>query len=658
MSWMQRLASTYARAFELGLDQEQQPAPICHTAQNAHINIVIDGDGYFKRAYVLEKTQILLPSTEKSAGRTSGEEPHPLSDKIQYVAADYATLGGAKGAYFASYQSLLKGWVDSDFSHPSLLAIYQYISKKNVLRDLIEHQIVHIDDDNRLLTKWSDSYGETPSLIKSLPKEKGNFDYGSALVCWTVEAENIRCSNTWLDNELYQQWILFVEQSSADSSLCMASGKHEPIALNHPARLRHSGDKAKLISANDLTGFTFKGRFTDTKNTIEQHGYQGAAIGSLTTQKAHNALRWLIERQGKRNGDQVVVAWAVSCSEIPAPLDDPFEYDDDDLSIVAPSAVQSSAIAEAKDFTRDLGFTFANKLNQTMAGYKAKLDCPDDSIVIMAIDSATPGRMGVVYYREHAPHDYIDQLSRWHSEFAWPQRNKITLQQSTGKAQEKTVWLPFAPLPWAILNTAYGDIIKSNEALKKNLYERLLPCIVDNANIPIDILKRCIYRAGQFNAVEYWEWEKNLGVTCALYKGYYQRHSNHFERREYSMALEKANNSRDYLYGRLLAMAERIESVALNIAKINRPTSANRLMQRFADRPFSTWRTINQQLQPYMQQLQSSRAGFLTNCNKEIDEIMGLFKAEDFTNDKALSGEYLLGFHCQRLALRETKTDH
>ena len=44
--------------------------PISHTFQNAHINIVIDGEGNFKRATVLEKTQIVFPATEKSAGRS------------------------------------------------------------------------------------------------------------------------------------------------------------------------------------------------------------------------------------------------------------------------------------------------------------------------------------------------------------------------------------------------------------------------------------------------------------------------------------------------------------------------------------------------------------------------------------------------------------
>ena len=35
-----------------------------------------------------------------------------------------------------------------------------------------------------------------------------------------------------------------------------------------------------------------------------------------------------------------------------------------------------------------------------------------------------------------------------------------------------------------------------------------------------------------------------------------------------------------------------------------------------------------------------------------IDEVVASFKPEDFLDDKRLSGEFLLGYHCQREALK------
>ena len=124
------------------------------------------------------------------------------------------------------------------------------------------------------------------------------------------------------------------------------------------------------------------------------------------------------------------------------------------------------------------------------------------------------------------------------------------------------------------------------------------------------------------------------------------------------MSLETDRKTRDYLYGRLLAIANRIEEVALHVAGEKRATTAGRFMQRFADRPFSTWRNIELSLQPYMQRLQGKRDGFLTNRRKELDEVLGMFEADDFTSDIALTGEFLLGYHCQTLEYRKNKENN
>lgn len=119
------------------------------------------------------------------------------------------------------------------------------------------------------------------------------------------------------------------------------------------------------------------------------------------------------------------------------------------------------------------------------------------------------------------------------------------------------------------------------------------------------------------------------------------------------MALEQDRTTRDYLFGRLLAIADNVEGFALTNAEKGRDTMAGRLMQRFADRPFSTWRSIELALTPYKSRLRSSdkTAGFLYRREKLLDEVLCAFQAGDFTNDRALTGEFLLGFHCQRSEL-------
>ena len=119
------------------------------------------------------------------------------------------------------------------------------------------------------------------------------------------------------------------------------------------------------------------------------------------------------------------------------------------------------------------------------------------------------------------------------------------------------------------------------------------------------------------------------------------------------MALEEDRTSRDYLYGRLLALADNLEEWSLKQSGEQRQTNAVRLMQRFSERPFSTWRAIELSLAPYRARL--GRPG--KKRVNQISEVMALFETDDFVSDKKLSGEFLLGYHCQKQALWKKADD-
>jgi len=649
MSWMAKLYDTYETGMGLDLPDENKLMPISHTLQNAHINIVIDNDGCFKRAEVLEKTQVVLPATEKSAGRSSGEAPHPLADKLQYIAKDYPEYGGRKKSFFPGYEKQLAQWCSSEYKDEKAEAILKYIRKGRTIKDLVSAHVLHIDENSQLMAYWPDEDKHPPLIFKVLPaipknkrqnKEKVEVEPGDALVCWSVEAEGEPDSNTWKNERLQQSWIDYNSRTGDISDVCFITGNSSPIAVNHPAKLRHTGDKAKLVSANDSSGFTFRGRFTDSS------GRQATCVSYEVTQKAHNALRWLISRQGFRNGDQVFVSWAISGKTTPKPLESTW-----DLLNTDPVFQEETDEEEGctPDYAIDLGESFSRTLNKYMAGYHAILD-PNEQIIIMGLDSATPGRMGIIYYRELLASEFLERVKKWHYEFAWPQRFTVPNPDSKKKNARKTVWPVSSPPPKNIAEAAYGNILKSNEPLKKGVIERILPCIVDGRHFPYDLVVSSVHRVCHRHNCEKWEWEKNLGIACALYKGFYLRHPKKNKRREYKMALEEKRTTRDYLYGRLLAIAEKIEETALYVGGEERPTTAARLMQRFADRPFSTWRNIELALQPYMQRLKANRAGFLTNRTKELDTVLDAFSPDDFISEKPLSGEFLLGYHCQKQA--------
>ena len=120
------------------------------------------------------------------------------------------------------------------------------------------------------------------------------------------------------------------------------------------------------------------------------------------------------------------------------------------------------------------------------------------------------------------------------------------------------------------------------------------------------------------------------------------------------MALDAERKARDYLYGRLLAAADCMERFALVTSEKKRDTNAARLMQRFADRPCSTWKTIELSLIPYKARL----GGRAKKYQDVIDNVHSMFDPpEDYNSDKKLSGEFLLGYHCQREALKPKKDE-
>lgn len=626
MSWMEKLYETYNNCVGNEPPGSERLMPISHTIQQAHLEITIDSTGHFRSAKIVQKEETVLPATEKSAtARTSGVAPHPLCDKVQYCAADYSpAFGGEKPSFFNEYEKQLAEWCESDFSHPKAKAVLAYVRQGRVVNDLVKEKLLHVDTNGKLLTKWTEE-SKSPEIFRMLtpnPKD-GKKDQGNAFIRWNVIETDNPCIAVWEDLSLQTAWILYVANAGENKDMCMVTGEEAVLAMSHPKRIRHSGDGAKLISANDGSGYTFRGRFTDDT------GKQACGISKDVTQKAHNALQWLIKRQAYRNDDQVIVSWAVTGHSIPDPLGNSY-------SLFLGSDDNFSAVCRV-EAVGDIGQAFALRLRKAIAGFRAQLDDTDD-IVVMGLDSATPGRMAITFYRELHGSEFLARLQSWHDQNAWPQ------------TFSKEIHFVGAPSPKDIAEAAYGSHL--DKKLRKSTVERLLPCIIDSQHLPRDLVESVFRRACNREGMKPWDWEKTLGIACAVYRGFYNE-------KKYQMKLETERNTPDYLYGRLLAIADNIENYALKMAGEGRETTAARLMQRFADRPFSTWRTIELALTPYKARLHSSEKtlGFLKNRERLLDDVMSAFCDGDYDKekDRPLTGEFLLGYHCQRQALFSSK---
>ena len=636
MSWLQRLNETYVACFGQAQFAGTPLTPVDHVEQQAHIEITLASDGAFLRAFVVPKENTLIPATEKSAGRTSGAVAHPLCDKVRYVAADYGSED------HVLYLDQLRRWSEHS-GNEKLKAVLRYVERGTVVRDLLNAGILIARPDGKLETVWAGTPSALAKLLTADSKTKER-DQGNALIRWRVEIPGEPETAVWKDTEVQEQWAAFNATLPATVGLCFSSGREEPLAFSHPKRLRHGGDGAKLISSNDSPfdskgkprqhGYTFAGRFMRAE---EAYGLSSAA-----TQRAHNALRWLIARQGTTIGDQVVVAWAVQGEPTPPLTVDTQEmfasYMDNQEKLPEDSEVLAAKPTPEPN-QGDAGQAFALRLRKRMLGYRARLGERAD-IVVIALDSATPGRMAILYYRELRGSEFLDRIERWHSRLAWV--------QNFGKEQR----FVGAPSPRDIAEAAYGRRV--DEKLRKATVERLLPCILDGRPLPRDLEQATFHRAVNRAGMEPWEFERVLGIACSLIRGTHPEE-------DYRMSLDETRTTRDYLYGRLLAVADSIEELALKVANESRETNAARLMQRFADHPATTWRTLELQLRPYIARLRGSRyEGALAIRQKLLDTLISGFPAGEqgsaFLDNHRLSGEFLLGYHSQREELRRKKT--
>ncbi len=640
MNWIEALQKTYDNCLDF-VGKETKGSnelllPISHTTQNAQVEVILDQHANLVTARVLQKAdqKTLVPCTEKSGGR-SGKKPvsHPLCDKLQYVAGDFLEYGGTVTIGFATnpeephqrYIKLLSKW---QMSHPNLKVqiVLDYVKKGQLIRDLIQQKIIPVERTNeeqyRFLSKWENTENPPPEIFAALPDKSTPQD---AFIRWSVTIPSDPESHLWQDKTVWQSWNEYYKSTQKFKDLCYVTGEESTLAVQHPAKLRHAADKAKLISSNDSSGFTFRGRFTDPDGT------QTCGVSFDVTQKAHNTLRWLIAKQGRRFGDQAIIAWAITGKDIPDALVSTQELWDEEEFLNSGLNLENTPIPVA-----NTGEVVAQALKKKLSGYYADLGDTTD-ILVLALDSATPGRMAITYYRELTSSEFLERVEIWHNDTAWP--------QNFGKGKR----FIGAPSPFDIAQSAYGS--RLDDKLKSATYRRLLPSIIENRPIPTDLVSSCIQRATNRQGLENWEWEKALGIACALYR----KQQNQTNQHKHTMSLERDRTTRSYLYGRLLAVADVLEQAALKSAGELRDTNASRFMQRFAVHPYETWLNIYLSLDSYIRRLKANAPGLLSIYLHEFDEINNLFSTEEYTDNGKLEGEFLLAFHCQRTALYTKK---
>jgi CRISPR-associated protein Csd1 len=600
--------------------------PICHTTQKANLEVSVSASGEFVAARVLRPDEMttIIPCTEDSSARTSGLVPHPLADKLQYVAGDYQKFGGEKKPCFALYLENLEAWCSSAFAHPLVKAVYVYLKKGCLIADLLAEKILVAGESGTLMKKWDGEKTETPPIFQSVTGGQ----QAEAFVRFAVDGVDLS-----RDTTVWESFIHYYLSCLQTEDTCYVQGTKMKTSMLSPYKIRNAGDRAKLISSNDSANFTYRGRFSTPQ--------QAFSIGYETTQKAHSALRWLIGRQGSQQGDQTVLVWGTQNEPIPPLSVDTlgFAFSDSEGEDDCPWEEKVETFT-----TRD---GFARQFNKVIAGYGSKLDeCSQVSVMIL--DSATPGRLSVRYYRELKGSALLENIKKWHLTYSWLlEYRKLVKPSSLGKKVSfQPVSFVGAPSPEDIAKAAYGENV--DDKLKQQTIERLVPCIAEGKLLPRDLMLAATNRATAGIGREPWERRKIIGIACALIRGYHNKKNGE----EFTMALDENCKDISYLYGRILACAEQAERYAQTLSAQDpgdkRPTNAERYMVPYTVHPAKTLALLQERLCPYLERIRAKTgkdSGSYALMLRLIDQL----PLQENLNAR-LSELYLLGYASQKIA--------
>lgn len=614
MGWINVLSATYDNCIsEVGkneiihrgegkkaFDQTVVLLPVSHITNNAGIEITINENGEFNHAVKVDKNDqmTIMPASEDSASRSSGITPMPLFDKLSYIAADYddyAAEDKKKRPYYEAYMKALHDWADLPDTPTKVKAICTYLDNGTVMKDLRAN---HVYDGTDVFVRFK---------VTGIDREE----------------------KTWRDKKIYDSFIRYYDTLLTEMDIDYTTGKISPVTQKLPSKIRNSGDKAKLISSNDNTNYTFRGRFSSASEAVR--------VGYEVSQKAHNALRWLIARQGYKNGSESIVCWSPGELDVPSPMNDSGQFDMEE---------------EKEEIDFDTEEIFAKRLNKAIAGYRQNFDKDIKriekntlKIVVMAVDTADgsgQGRLSITYYNEQEPQNFLNSIFKWYSECCW---------EFYSKKKEK--YLISSPSPEDIVLAAFGtergDFVELDDKVKKKSIDRLLPCILQKRKIPKDIVHAAVRNIS--NPLRFNESNRDrlLKITCAIIKKYQYDYG----KEVFSVALNKESKDRDYLFGRLLAVAHKLEDyVNFKSGNSGRETSAMRYWSTYAQKPARTFMTIRGKLQPYISKLKTGTRNYYQSL---AEEIFAKLEETGSFNNEPLKENYLLGYYSQMAEFRNSK---
>ncbi len=580
MGLLAQAAKTYdLMKSEIGVikDGKYPLVPLYHVKKDIEIVIQLKESGLLEKVDVLgkdEKRTGIVSSSESAQGRTSGIAPFPLIDNVGYF---------FDKEKFRAYVAELSKWYDFDPDNSVLKAVHKYVLNNTIRADLERAGVTELDSRK--------------------------------IIGWEIEIKG-RNILSWNDADLIQSYTNYFQacNKTKNTDFCMITGKNEIPITNVPVISQFQ--RAKLISCQETSDFSYKGRFVEGKEAF--------SIGYDVTQKAINALSWLCGNQSVYLGKSTLLCWNPNGIEVKNPTLPLFD-DSEDAQVTYTD--------------------YKNALENYIKSKTDKVTLSDRNVITVIFDNPTTGRLSIKFYNELTLDDFLSNLVAWDRECCW-------FNSREGRIR--------SPRLSDIMKYAYG--IGNNFRTDNKVYESNYPILVErrvsNGRIPTEIVRNLANKCSNLQIYvkdNYWEAERLLFVTCCVLRKYLIDS----KVKEYSMALEKDLTDRSYQYGRLLAVFEKIEVDALSGTDTKRMTNAIRMQSMFVRRPGYTSKIILEKLKSgYYSRLSGPKSGALVYYEKLIGEIMSIISSFPISEfDKPLDETYIMGYYLQKNDFYNKKTN-
>lgn len=195
--------------------------PYGHTTLPVSLTVLVDANGCI-RGVAKRKSTIIIPCTEESMGRTIKPVPHPLFDQLQYVDS------GRSPEKTSMYLQQLAKWKGDD---AKLEAVFKCVSEHSISEAAAHYGVELTDKDDK------------------------------AGVCFEVQI-GLEDSDLSNDVDIRNRWIAYLQRSQHRLGKDVFGEDLYTPTTNFPKKVVSSDANAKLLSANDSTNFTFRGRLS------------------------------------------------------------------------------------------------------------------------------------------------------------------------------------------------------------------------------------------------------------------------------------------------------------------------------------------------------------------------------------------------------------